>query len=189
MVNLRQGFDKPLSQKMLFDWHTMLMQWDRRINAGKWRSGSEPMRVISGSIGKEKVHFVAPPSGDVPSEMKGFIKWYNQTRETLSGPVWSTIAHLYFENIHPFEDGNGRIRRALSEKALYQAEGEPLIISISQIIEADKKAYYNALKKGQQGNEITTWLNLNSVSKKSLVFFMHIYFTCWFVNQSKHSLP
>ena len=178
MMSVRTQFDQPLSQKMLFHWHTMLMRWDKQINVGKWRRGSEPMQVVSGSIGKEKVHFEAPPSARVAQEMSVFIQWFNQSKTTYPGPVRAAIAHLYFESIHPFEDGNGRIGRALSEKALYQEEGEPMILSISQIIEADKNAYYRALKKSQRTNEVTSWVKyfLNVLvsavqrSKENLLF-------------------
>ncbi|MBC6401325.1 MAG: Fic family protein [Ekhidna sp.] len=176
MVSVRKHFDKPLSQKMLFGWHTMLMRWDKQINVGRWRSGSEPMQVVSGSIGREKVHFEAPPSARVAEEMRSFIQWFNQSKKTHLSPIRAAIAHLYFESIHPFEDGNGRIGRAISEKVLYQGEGEPMILSISQIIESDKKAYYSALKKAQQTNEVTSWVK----------FFLNILISA--IRKSKENL-
>lgn len=165
MVDTRHTFPAPLTQKKLFAWHQMLMaEQSGKIKIGAWRSHSEPMQIISGPIGKRKIHFEAPPSENVPGEMKAFIQWFNSTapgknREIATGPVRSAIAHLYFESIHPFEDGNGRIGRALSEKALSQGLNRPVLLSLSKTIEADKKAYYSALKKAQQSNDITAWIH------------------------------
>lgn len=163
MVDVRNSFSENLTKAKLFSWHRMVMKGSKRIKAGKWRTHKEPMQVISGPIGKEKVHFEAPPSSQVPKEMKGFIKWFNETglggkNEIKKPVVRSAIAHLYFETIHPFEDGNGRIGRSLSEKALSQGMGRPVLMSLSKTIEANKKAYYQALKEGQKSNEITTWI-------------------------------
>ncbi|MCK5498246.1 MAG: DUF4172 domain-containing protein, partial [Gammaproteobacteria bacterium] len=114
---IRRDYTRKLTKKMLMDWHKMLMQGSKGIMIGKWRTYEEPMQVISGPIGKEKVHFEAPPSVVVQDEMRRFIAWFNET--SPGSPHWITkppvkagIAHLYFESIHPFEDGNGRIGRA-----------------------------------------------------------------------------
>ncbi len=157
MVKVRETISNPLSQQMLFSWHQLLLGWEKQINAGKWRRGKEPMQIVSGSIGKEKVHFEAPPSEKVPFEMKQFIRWFNQTK-SLHPCIRSSIAHLYFESIHPFEDGNGRIGRAIAEKALMQETGKPLFYSISATIEENKKEYYQHLKTAQRSNEITGWI-------------------------------
>ncbi|MEM7551100.1 MAG: DUF4172 domain-containing protein [Bacteroidota bacterium] len=116
-------FNRSLSKKMLFNWHAILMKGNSKINKGKWRFHCEPMQVVSGTIGKEKVHFEAPPSKQVPDEMNRYIQWFNYTAPKSKGcidniVVRSAIAHVYFESIHPFEDGNGRIGRFSSEKAL-----------------------------------------------------------------------
>lgn len=121
------------------------------------------MQVVSGAIGKKKIHFKAPPSAQVAAEMQQFIAWFNDTApggksEIKKAPVRSAIAHLYFETIHPFEDGNGRIGRAIAEKALSQTIGRPVLLSLSQTIEANKKLYYQALETAQQNNEITGWI-------------------------------
>ncbi|MDH5564297.1 MAG: Fic family protein [Nitrospirota bacterium] len=163
MIDVRNSFPEPLSQKKLFDWHVMIMTGSRGIKAGAWRTHVEPMQVVSGPIGKEKVHFEAPPSEQVPKEMMRFIKWFNATgpggKEEIKKPlVRAAVAHLYFETIHPFEDGNGRIGRALSEKALSQGIGRPVLLSLSQTVEAQRKEYYAALQRGQQDNEITDWV-------------------------------
>ena len=164
MVAVRNSFSAPLTESTLFDWHTMLMRYSTGITAGAWRNGEAPMQVVSGAFGREIVHFEAPPSATVPEEMKRFIEWFNNTApggkyEIKKAPIRSAIAHLYFETIHPFEDGNGRMGRAIAEKALSQTVGRPLLLSISKTIEAEKKDYYNALKDAQHGNEISNWIN------------------------------
>jgi len=164
MVMARNEFAQPLTEEMLLDWHQKLMQGFRRINAGTWRTHEEPMRVVSGAMGQEKIHFEAPPSSRVPAEMEQFIDWFNDTAPggkaaMRNAPVRSAMAHLYFESIHPFEDGNGRIGRTLAEKALSQGIGRPACLSLSQAIETDRKAYYAALKEGQRSNEISAWVN------------------------------
>ena len=163
MIDVRNSFAAPLSQEMLFEWHRMIMQGHRHITAGQWRTHTEPMQVVSGPIGHERVHFEAPSSSQMPGEMQRFIQWFNDTapggkHEIRKAPVRSAVAHLYFESIHPFEDGNGRIGRALSEKALSQGLGRPALLSLSRTIEARRNEYYDALKDGQQSNEITPWV-------------------------------
>ena len=157
MLAVRDDYALPLTQDMFFSWHNMLMQGSTHINIGQWRSHTEPMQIVSGVSYKPKIHFEAPPSVAVPQEMARFINWFNQS--TAMHPVIrSAIAHLYFETVHPFEDGNGRIGRALSEKALSQGLGRAVLISLSKTIEANKKAYYEALENAQKSNEITAWL-------------------------------
>ncbi|HVX52855.1 MAG TPA: Fic family protein [Chitinophagaceae bacterium] len=163
MVAVRDSYEESLTEEMLFAWHKMLLRQSSRIAVGEWRSHPEPMQVVSGPIGKEKVHFEAPPLSKVPEEMKRFINWFNDTapgakNEIKKAPIRSAIAYLYFETIHPFEDGNGRIGRAIAEKALSQTIGRPVMLSLSQAIESDKNAYYDALKAAQQKNEITDWV-------------------------------
>lgn len=163
MVDVRSGFAEPLSEDMLFHWHQLLLFDDKNITIGAWRTHDDPMQVISGAWGKEKIHFEAPPSSKVAFEMKRFIQWFNDTapggsKEIKKAPLRSAIAHLYFESIHPFEDGNGRIGRALSEKVLSQGLGAPVLMSLSYTIEAKKKDYYNALEQAQRSNKITPWL-------------------------------
>lgn len=163
MIDVRNSFAEKLTKEKLFSWHSMIMRGAKRIKSGKWRTHKEAMQVVSGPIGKEKVHFEAPPSKIVPKEMTAFIKWFNESapggkNEIKKAVVRSAIAHLYFETIHPFEDGNGRVGRALSEKALSQGIGRPVLMSLSKTIEANKKDYYDALKEGQRSNEITAWI-------------------------------
>ncbi|MBN8781427.1 MAG: Fic family protein [Terrimonas ferruginea] len=163
MIDVRMSFKEKLTEEKLFAWHRMLLQENKRIEVGQWRTHEEPMQVISGAMGKEKVHYEAPPSSEVPGEMRRFIKWFNETgpggkEEIKNAPVRSGIAHLYFETIHPFEDGNGRIGRAIAEKALSQTIGRPVMLSLSRTIEAKKSDYYESLEKAQRSNEITPWI-------------------------------
>ncbi len=163
MVDVRQTFEEPLTQEKLFTWHKMLFKQSKKKGVGVWRSHKAAMQVVSGAIGKEKIHFEAPPSSRVKGEMDTFIHWFNETapagnKAIKKAPVRSAIAHLYFESIHPFEDGNGRIGRAIAEKALSQTIGRPVLLSLSKTIEADKKAYYNSLQQAQTNNDITDWV-------------------------------
>lgn len=164
MIDVRNSFAAPLSEAKLFEWHRMIMAGHQHVAAGRWRTHAEPMQVVSGPIGHERVHFEAPPSATVQDEMTRFIQWFNDTapggkQEIRKTAVRSAVAHLYFESIHPFEDGNGRIGRALSEKALSQELGRPALLSLSRAIEANRKQYYEALHEGQQSNEITPWVS------------------------------
>jgi Fic family protein len=163
LVKVREDFESDLTETILFDWHKMLMLGNNYISAGQYRNHSEPMQVISGAIGKEEIHFEAPPSTQVTAEMQLFFEWFNETNPTGKTPlhnllIRAAIAHLYFETIHPFEDGNGRIGRVIAEKALAQGLKRPILMSLSTAIEADKKSYYNALKNAQRTNNITEWI-------------------------------
>ena len=165
MVDARKTFDLPLTEEKILQWHTMLLHSDKEfIAVGKWRTHKEPMQVISGAIGKQKIHFEAPPYKDVPKEMKRFIRWFNNTmpggkEEIKQAPVRSALVHLYFESIHPLEDGNGRIGRVLAEKALYQTAGTLLVLSLSSTIELNKKEYYQQLEKASKSNKVTKWVH------------------------------
>ena len=163
MVEVRKSFADPLTEEKICSWHEMAMADSENIAIGKWRTHAEPMQVISGPMGKQKNHFEAPPSAQIPLEMRKFYRWFNDTApggktEIKKAPVRSAMAHLYFESIHPFEDGNGRIGRAIAEKALLQSTGGSILLSLSRTIEADKKSYYSALEKAQKQNEITPWM-------------------------------
>ncbi len=158
MVDLYQSFKNPLTHDYLFSWHEMVTNGRRDLkDVGCYRTHSEPMQVVSGSIYKPKVHFEAPPSKIVKKEMSQFIHWFNRTQRG-GALVRAAIAHLYFVSIHPFEDGNGRIARALSQKMLYQALDKPVLLALSYKIEQKKKDYYNALEQANRSNEITSWL-------------------------------
>jgi Fic family protein len=163
MVDLFRSFAEPLSEETLFRWHRMVMSGSRNLrDVGRYRTGAEPMQVVSGPIGEARVHFEAPPSARVPSEMERFIAWFNRTapgrEEPLPALTKAGIAHLYFESIHPFEDGNGRIGRAIAEKALARNLGQPTLTALAATILARRKNYYDALEAANKENEITLWL-------------------------------
>ncbi|WP_293300910.1 Fic family protein [Pedobacter sp. UBA4863] len=163
MTVVRESYKEDLSLEMILEWHKILMESFAQIRAGRWRQGEEPMQVVSGAYGKEIVHFQAPDSSKIPMEMKQFVDWFNSgelgTKDRFSASlVKSAITHLYFESIHPFEDGNGRIGRALAEYALSYTLGSPVLLSISKVIERNKNEYYDALKMAQSALEVTEWV-------------------------------
>lgn len=163
MVDLYRSSAESLSEEMLFRWHRMVMSGSRNLrDVGRYRTGAEPMQVVSGPIDEPKVHFEAPPSSRVPSEMQRFIAWFGRTapgrEEPLPALTRAGIAHLYFESIHPFEDGNGRIGRAIAERALAQSLGQPTLAALAATILARRKSYYEALEAANKENEITRWL-------------------------------
>ncbi|MGC4235173.1 MAG: Fic family protein [Niabella sp.] len=161
MIEVRESFQKRLTEPLLKNWHRILMKSSAHINAGYYRT-KEPMQVVSGALGKETVHFEAPPANRVPDEMRKFIAWYNgfevSSTDIKNILIKTSISHLYFESVHPFEDGNGRIGRAIAEKCLSQSLGRPVLMSLSSTIEKNRKQYYNALKSAQKTLEITGWI-------------------------------
>jgi Fic family protein len=162
MVDLYRSFAEPLDHEVMFHWHSMLMGDDRSIKViGAYRTHTDPMQVVSGADYKRKVHFEAPPSTEVAAGMKAFIKWFNDTapggKHPLEPLTRAGIAHLYFVSIHPFEDGNGRIARALSEKVLAQGIGQPTLIALAYTIQRKRKDYYAALERNNKENEIADW--------------------------------
>jgi Fic family protein len=163
MVDLYKGFAEPLSHQTLFAWHKMVMSGHRGIAVvGGYRTHPEPMQIVSSRLDKPKVHFEAPPSSRMPEEMNAFVSWFNDTAPTGNRPLTAltraAIAHLYFVCVHPFEDGNGRIGRALAEKALAQNLGQPTLIALAYTIGRARKAYYDALQQNNKQTEITDWL-------------------------------
>jgi Fic family protein len=163
MVDIYASYQSELTHERLFTWHEMLTNGRRDlIDIGNYRTHDDPMQIVSGPLQRPTVHFEAPPSIRVEKEMQQFIEWFNQTEQPgklkLPALLRSGIAHLYFESIHPFEDGNGRIGRAISEKALSQSLERPTLIAISHTIESKKKEYYTALHQHSKGLDITGWL-------------------------------
>jgi len=163
MVDLHRSFADPLSDETLFRWHGMLMSGRRDVRqVGRYRSDDETMQIVSGRLNEPRVHFEAPPSTKVPREMARFIDWFNGTAPSeptaLGALTRAGIAHLYFESIHPFEDGNGRIGRAISEKALAQALGQPSMTVLAATILIRRKEYYAALEAASRTNDVTDWL-------------------------------
>jgi len=159
MVDLYKIYDRPLTHEQLFMWHKMITNGrSDLIDIGAYRTHEDPMQVVSGGFHNPIIHYEAPPSSIVSEEMDAFVTWFNGESLQLEPLTRAGIAHLYFESIHPFEDGNGRIGRAISEKALSQSLNRPTLIAISTAIESKKKEYYSALERNQSGLEITSWM-------------------------------
>src|SRR3990167_9906583 len=164
MLDATQQFSKPLTKDRLFDWHAALFPTGRssmhRITVGGWRTMDVgPMQVVSGPIGRKKVHFEAPSADRLEKEMQAFFDWFGNGYE-IDPVLKAGIAHLWFVTIHPFEDGNGRIARAIGDIALARADGtQDRFYSLSSQIEAERKDYYDQLEKQQRNKpEITDWL-------------------------------
>jgi Fic family protein len=165
MLDATQQFSKPLTKDRLFDWHAALFPTGRsgthKITVGGWRTiDAGPMQVVSGPIGKEKVHFEAPDADRLEKEMHAFLKWFGNN-DDIDPVIKAGIAHLWFVTIHPFEDGNGRIARAIGDMALARADGtQDRFYSLSSQIEAERKHYYAQLEKQQRATpDITDWLS------------------------------
>src|SRR3954462_1131553 len=163
MANLYSRFAESLTHETMFAWHTMVMSGHRDIQVvGGYRRHAEVMQIVSAHLHDPEVYFEAPPSSQMKQEMDGFVAWFNETAPEGGDPLPALtragIAHLYFVSIHPFEDGNGRIGRALAEKSLAQNLGQPTLIALAYTIERKRKAYYAALERNNKTNEITDWL-------------------------------
>lgn len=164
MLDATQEFDKPLTAERLFAWHANLFPsgWSGmfRIKTGHWRDDSTgAMQVVSGVIGRERVHFEAPGANRLNAEMRAFLEWFEKKSET-DLVLKAAIAHLWFVTIHPFDDGNGRIARAIADMTLARSEKIPQrFYSMSSQIRAERNAYYDILEKTQKGSlDITPWL-------------------------------
>lgn len=158
LCNIYESFDKPLTHEVLWQWHSQLFNDQSHItDRGKYRTHIEPMQIISRRYGSPKVFFEAPPSEKIPSEMAIFVNWFNGANQSESILGRAALAHVYFESIHPFEDGNGRIGRLLIEKVLSQGIGRPTLIAVSRVLEKRRKEYYAALEKCNRTLEIGEW--------------------------------
>lgn len=163
MVDATQNCNKPLSKERLFRWHRYLFsnsKVDASLRIGKWRNDkSGPMVVLSGAMGRERIHFQAPAASDLEKEIRVFLKWFNEAK--LLDPVLKAgIAHLWFVTLHPFDDGNGRIARAIADMCLSRGdEQHQRYYSMSAQIMQERKVYYQTLENTQKGNlDITDWL-------------------------------
>lgn len=164
MANLYLTYADPLADEMLFDWHHMLFNGRRDLNdLGQYRTHADPMQIVSGALHAPRVHYEAPPSAQVSAEMQRFIAWYNESApggsKPLSAILRAGLAHLWFESIHPFEDGNGRIGRAIAEKALAQSLEAPTLTALAETINRHRKGYYAELQRASQSNHIDDWLS------------------------------
>ena len=164
MLDATRHYDKPLTDERLFAWHASLFPTGRsgmtKIKAGAWRDDSTgPMEVVSGPIGKEKVHFQAPEAKRLAADMRTFLDWFNANAD-IDQVLKAGQAHLWFVTIHPFDDGNGRLARAIADMALARSENSPQrFYSMSAQIRQERAAYYNILEQTQKGTlDITPWM-------------------------------
>jgi Fic family protein len=155
----------PLTQARLFGWHAALFPTGysglSRISIGTWRDDAQgPMRVISGPIGRQRVHYEAPPAEHLSDEVERFLEWLNAPLEAEPALIRAGLGHLWFVTLHPFDDGNGRIARAIGDLLLARADGSPQrFYSLSAQIQRERKAYYEILERTQKGNlDVTEWL-------------------------------
>lgn len=162
MLDAVHNCREPLTDERLFGWHAALFPLGRsgmhRITVADWRKGEEPMQVVSGAFGHEKVHYEAPASADVPAEMERLINWCNNA--ALSPFIMAAVAHLWFVTVHPFDDGNGRLSRTLADMLLARLDVDSArYYSMSAEINRNKKEYYEILERTQKGDpDITEWL-------------------------------
>lgn len=165
LLDAIQNYKSQLTKDRLFNWHFSLFPTGRsgmyKIIVGNWRDDSTgPMQVVSGAMGKERVHFQAPPAERIPDEINQFLAWANVEQEDLDPVLKAGIAHLWFVTIHPFEDGNGRITRAITDMLLTRSDGIPQrFYSMSAQIRNERKQYFEILEKTQRDDlDITPWL-------------------------------
>lgn len=164
LLDATQQFDKPLTPERLCGWQAALFPSGysgmHKIKVGGWRDSKEPMRVVSGPIGREKIHFEAPPAEMLDAEMGRFLSWWGDSLGKIEGVVRAALLHLWFVTIHPFDDGNGRIARALTDMALAQDDKQRVrYYSLSTQIMAERDGYYEILEKTQKGSgDVTDWL-------------------------------
>src|SRR5690606_21318052 len=165
MLDATQQYQQPITRDRMFGWHAALFPTGRsgmhKIVVGAWRDNKkdDPMQVVSGALGKQTVHFEAPESERLDTEMNQFINWFNED-DSMDAVIKAAIAHLWFVTIHPFDDGNGRIARAIADMQLARADGTPQrFYSMSAQIRQERKYYYSVLEKTQSGDlDITEWL-------------------------------
>jgi len=167
LVDVRKNWQTSLTPALLGKWQSMAVPEQRytSILRGAYRNDPSPMQIVSGPYGRVKVHYEAPPASQVPDEMARLIDWYNQTGplsgdKTIHGIARAGIAHLWFEVVHPFDDGNGRVGRAIADHALSQSLGYSTTACLATALEGDKKTYYLQLEKASRGSmDVNTWLD------------------------------
>jgi len=164
MLDATERYDLPLTEERLFAWHAALFPTGRsgmrRIKVGAWRDDSSgPMQVVSGSVGHERVHYQAPPASALDRQMQAFLDWFNAETD-IDRVLKAAVAHLWFVTVHPFDDGNGRIARAIADMALARSEQtSQRFYSMSDQIRQERNAYYGSLERTQKGDlDLTPWL-------------------------------
>ncbi len=164
ILDATRRYDHPLTSERIFGWHSSLFSSDhstmRRIQVGRWRDDSTgPMQVVSGPLGAERVHFEAPAADDIEYEMPGFLAWFNGPAKT-DLVLKAAVAHLWFVTVHPLDDGNGRVARAIADMALARSEDSPQrFYSMSGQIRKDRSEYYEILERTQKGDlDVTRWM-------------------------------
>ena len=183
MTSIRHDYHKPLTEKHLWRFHGYVMEGSSLPIIGTWRTSCEPMQIVGGAMGHEKVYFEAPPSHSLPFEMERFIHWSNSALEYNKSDqmIHCALSHLYFESLHPFLDGNGRVGRALVGRLICAIAHYPLPLSLSKILYKRRNAYYNALHKASTYTmDVTEWVHffiscLNETledSQKTLLFVL-----------------
>lgn len=197
LLDATKNYDKELTEERLFTWHASLFPIGKsgmyKIIAGNWRDDSTgPMQVVSGVMGKEKVHYQAPPAAQIEKEMRIFFDWFNLEKNT-DLVIKAAVAHLWFVTIHPFEDGNGRISRALSDMLLARSDEQSFrFYSMSTQIRKERNSYYDILEKTQKsGLDITNWLEwflnclLHSIENSEKLLEKIIYKHSFWIHHSK----
>ena len=200
MLDASKKYDKELTKERLFSWHASLFPAGQsgmhKIITGNWRDDSTgPMQVVSGALGKEKVHYQAPPANQLENEMRIFFDWFN-LEQTVDSVLKAAIAHLWFVTLHPFEDGNGRISRALSDMLLARSDEQSYrFYSMSTQIRKERNSYYDILEKTQKGSlDITNWLEwflnslLHSIESSEILLEKVIYKHEFWLQNSKVSI-
>ncbi|MDY6242022.1 MAG: Fic family protein [Prevotella sp.] len=165
MIDATQHYDRPLDAERLFNWHAALFPTGRsgmyKITVGAWRCEGGAMQVVSGPMGHEQVHYEAPDNKAVPVMMNQFLSWVNATDDNIDPLVKAAVAHLWFVTIHPFDDGNGRLCRTITEMLLSRADQtRQRYYSLSSVFLSNRKEYYNHLEQAQKGNlDVTVWID------------------------------
>ena len=168
VLDVRKNADEILTPDLLFQWQSMIVQprpyLKEPLTIGAFRQATRPMQIVSGPVGYEKVHYEAPPGASVPGEIDTFLKWYNDSRPSedvereTSGLERAAVAHAWLELIHPFDDGNGRVGRAVADHALYQDLHSVPLFSLSTTIEANRANYYQKLGSVNRSLDFTEWV-------------------------------
>jgi len=168
VLDVRENAGEPLTAEMLCRWQSMVVQpgpyLDKPLVIGAFRHSSRPMQIVSGPTGYEKVHYEAPAGASVPGEVNTFLKWYNETTPSVNsdpgipGLVRAAVAHAWLELVHPFDDGNGRVGRAVTDHALYQDMRSVPLFSLSATIEKNRNTYYEKLATVNRSLDFTEWV-------------------------------